>query len=258
MTNTATFLGTGSSLGVPLIGCPCEICTSDNPKNKRLRSSMLLEIEGKRMVIDSGPDFRMQALRENLCSLDGVIFTHAHHDHVAGIDDLRVFSFRNKEPLPCLASDETALDLEKRYFFMFNKQANDPTSMPRLRIQRLDKKEGEVDFLGVPIQYFSYEQIGMEVTGIRIGTFAYVTDIKKYDESIIDSLVGVKTLVISALRFTSSHMHLTVDEAVDFIKKVKCEKAYLTHISHEIDHEKANACLPTSVELAYDGLKIII
>lgn len=258
MTNTATFLGTGSSLGVPLIGCPCDVCSSENPKNKRFRSSMLLDIDGKKIVIDSGPDFRTQALRADIKTLDGTIFTHSHHDHVAGIDDLRVFSFRNKEPLPCLASEETALDLEKRYFFMFNKQVNDPTSMPRLRIQRLDKKEGKVDFLGVPIEYFSYEQIGMEVTGIRIGTFAYVTDIKKYDDSIIDALKGVKTLVISALRFTSSYMHLTVDEAVDFIKMVKCEKAYLTHISHEIDHEKVNTCLPTSVELAYDGLKIII
>ena len=258
MTDSATFLGTGSSLGVPLIGCSCEVCKSTNPRNRRLRSSMLLEINGKQIVIDAGPDFRFQALREHVQTLSGVIFTHSHHDHVAGIDDLRVFSFRNKEPLLCLASDETALDLESRYFFMFKKQENDPTSMPRLKIQRLDKKEGEVDFLGVQIQYFSYEQIGMEVTGIRIGTFAYVTDIKKYDDRIIDALAGVKTLVISALRFTSSYMHLTVDEAVDFIKKVNCEKAYLTHISHEIDHEKANACLPTSVELAYDGLKIII
>lgn len=219
---------------------------------------MLLNVDGKQIVIDTGPDFRTQALRENLCALEGVIFTHSHHDHVAGIDDLRVFSFRNKEPLPCLASDETALDLENRYFFMFKKQESDPTAIPRLRLIRLPKKEGEIDFLGVPIQYFSYEQIGMEVTGIRIGTFAYVTDIKKYDERIIDDLAGVKTLVISALRFTSSYMHLTVDEAVDFIKKVKCEKAYLTHISHEIDHDKVNACLPSSVELAYDGLKINI
>lgn len=258
MINTATFLGTGSSLGVPLIGCPCEVCKSDNPKNKRFRSSMLLEINGKLIVIDSGPDFRIQALRENLCTIDGVIFTHAHHDHVAGIDDLRVFSFRNKHPLPCLASEETAKDLEMRYFFMFNSQEMDPNAMPRLRLVKLDKKEGEVDFLGAPIQYFSYEQIGMEVTGIRIGSFAYVTDIKKYDDSILDALAGVKTLVISALRFTSSHMHLTVDEAVDFIKKVKCDHAYLTHISHEIDHDKANACLPSSVEFAYDGLKINI
>lgn len=258
MSDSAIFLGTGSSLGVPLIGCSCEVCLSKNPKNKRLRSAMLLEIGGKVIVIDTGPDFRYQALRAELTYLDGVIYTHAHHDHVAGIDDLRVFSFKNKAPLPCLASNETADDLEMRYGFMFKPHKYEPSIGPRLSLIRLKEPSGDTQFLGIPIHYFSYEQIGMEVTGIKIGTFAYVTDIKKYSDEVFKQLEGVETLVISALRFTSSYMHLTVDEAVDFIQRIGCKRAYLTHISHEIDHEKANACLPSGIEFAYDGLKISI
>lgn len=258
MTNTATFLGTGSSLGVPVIGCPCAVCSSTNPKNKRFRSSILLNYEGKRIVIDAGPDFRSQALNAKLDHLDGVIFTHSHQDHSAGIDDLRIYSFRNKAPFPCLVSRETAKDLELRYFFMFKMQPNEPTKTKRLHLNVLEEREGNTEFLGIPIRYFSYEQIGMQVLGIRIGSFAYVTDIKNYDEAILKELDGVNTLVLSALRFTESHMHLTVDEAIDFAEKTHAKHCYLTHISHEIEHEKVSAYLPSTIKLSYDGLQIFI
>lgn len=257
MKNTATFLGTGSSLGVPVIGCPCAICQSTNPKNKRFRSSLLLKYEGKNSVIDAGPDFRVQALNAKITHLDGVIFTHAHQDHIAGIDDLRIFSFRNKAPLPCLVSSETAKDLELRYSFMF-KVKTDPMKTKRLQLEVLKEKEGTIKFLGMPIRYFSYDQVEMRVLGIRIGSFAYVTDIKNYDENIVRELQGVQTLVVSALRFTESHMHLTVDEAITLIQKTNADRGFLTHLSHEIDHDKVNAYLPTSIQLAYDGLEISI
>lgn len=258
MKNTATFLGTGSSLGVPVIGCSCSICQSQNPKNKRFRSSLLLNYQGKNIVIDAGPDFRIQALHTKIEHLDGVIFTHSHQDHSGGIDDLRVYSFRNKAPLPCLVSRETAKDLELRYFFMFKTQVNEPTKTQRLHLEVLEGKKGNRKFLGIPIRYFSYEQIGMQVLGIRIGSFAYVTDIKYYGDEIIRELQGVQTLVISALRFTESHMHLTIDEAITFIQRCKAEQGFLTHLSHEVDYEKVNVYLPTSIKLAYDGLKISI
>lgn len=256
MKDYAIFLGTGSSLGVPLIGCSCEVCFSNNPKNKRFRSSLFLEIGGKKLVIDTGPDFRSQMLANGITGLDGVIYTHSHHDHVAGIDDLRVFAYRRKASIPCLASEETASDLEKRYDFMFKSHGHEPGEFPRARLVRLKDRSGVVTFEGIKIRYFSYVQTGMQVLGIRIGSFAYVTDIKEYNEQVFKELLGVQTLVISALRFTASSMHLTVDEAVDFARKIGCNRAYFTHISHDIDHDKANACLPSGIELAYDGLKI--
>jgi phosphoribosyl 1,2-cyclic phosphate phosphodiesterase len=254
MSNFARFLGTGASLGVPLIGCSCAVCSSQDPKNNRLRSSLFLSISDKKILIDAGPDLRLQALRYGLTHLDGVIFTHAHHDHTAGIDDLRIYHFKHQAPLPCLVSQQTAEDLHRRYYFMFTPSLHGE----RLRLQILEKRVGEVDFLGIPIHYFSYDQLGMQVLGIRIGSFAYVTDIKEYTEEIIQHLKGVETLVVSALRFAPSQMHLTVDEAVEFINKIHPQNAYLTHVSHELDHEKTNVYLPATIQLAYDGLQIPI
>lgn len=254
--NYALFIGTGASLGVPVIGCKCDTCTSQDPKNKRWRSSLYLSINGKQLLIDAGPDLRSQALKYQLNHLDGVIFTHAHHDHSAGIDDLRIYYFLNKAPFPCLVSRQTAEDLKHRFYFMFKAQPHEIARAERIKLQILEEPEGTTQFLGIPIQFFSYEQIGMQVLGIRIGTFAYVTDIKEYNQHIFDHLKGVETLVLSALRFTPSHMHLTVDEAIDFIHKVNPKQAYLTHISHDLEHEKTNAYLPPSIQLAYDGLKI--
>lgn len=258
MSSSVIFLGTGASIGVPIIGCHCETCQSKDPKNKRLRSSILLNIGSKHILVDAGPDFRQQALTHSINHLDGVIFTHSHHDHVGGIDDLRVYLFRNRNSLPCLVSKETEEDLRKRFYFMFKIQATEPIGVERLKLEVLPNDRGETTFLGVPIRYFTFEQLGMKVLGIRVGDFAYLTDIKHYPDTIFEDLKGVKTLVVSALRFTPSHMHFTVDDAIDFIQKVKPEKAYLTHISHDLEHEKAMSYLPASIELAYDGLKIFI
>lgn len=256
MIDSALFIGTGSSLGVPVIGCPCPQCQSTDPKNKRFRSSLLLNLGGKTVLIDAGPDFKAQALKYSINHLDGVIFTHAHQDHTGGADDLRIYHYRNKGPLPCLVSRPTAEDLKLRFYFMFKEQPFEPVKSSRLEMEILEDREGNVEFLGIPIRYFSYEQVGMQVMGIRIGSFAYVTDIREYKPEIFEELKGVKTLVLSALKFTPSHMHFSVDEAIEFIEKIKPERAYLTHIAHELDHEKTNAYLPSGIELACDGLKI--
>lgn len=250
------FLGTGSSMGIPVIGCDCSVCTSSNNKDRRFRTSALVEYNGRNLLIDTGPDFREQALQAKLDHLDGVLFTHVHHDHTAGIDDLRIFHLRGGHPIPCLASKTTAEDLLARYNYMFKLQPHEPASGPRLALEVLPEDRGSVFFRGCTIRYFTYRQMGVPVTGFRFGTLAYVTDIKEYTDEIFEDLAGVKTLVISALRFTHSHMHLTVDEAVDFAARIGAKKTWITHIAHDLDHEKANAYLSETVQLAYDGLRV--
>lgn len=250
--NSFTFLGTGASLGIPIIGCTCATCQSLNPKNKRWRTSALLNIKGKKILIDAGPDFRSQALCYKIYSLAGVILTHSHHDHTGGVDDLRIYYFKNKAPLAILGSKKTTEDLLNRFHFMFKEQPNE--SHKRLTLQVLKNEQGEEDFLGIKISYFTYLQLGTPVTGLKIGKLAYLTDIKEYLPSIFDFLKGVEILIISALRYNESTMHFTIAEALAFIAKVKPKTAYLTHLSHEIEQEKSSTTLPENVYLAYDGL----
>lgn len=252
MKSKALFVGTGASLGVPVIGCTCAVCQSTDPKNKRTRSSLLLTTHGKKLLIDAGPDLRCQALKYSIDHLDGVLFTHAHHDHTAGIDDLRIYNFRNKAAIPCLTSADTAEDLKKRFYYMFG---DAPGVKERINLDVLPDDEGSCAFQGVPLRYFTYEQVGMKVFGFRFGKMAYVTDIKTYSDSLLEELKSLDILVLSALRFGPSHMHFTVDDAVEFIRKVAPKKAYLTHIAHELDHDKTNKYLPNGIELAYDGLE---
>lgn len=249
-------LGSGGSLGVPVIGCTCPVCTSNDPHNKRLRSSVLVSMGGKKLLIDCGPDFRYQALKFGIDTLDGIILTHTHNDHVAGVDDLRTFSFRAGRSNPCLLSPESAEDMRIRYYFLFRRNEQYPEIPIPLHMQELEKNRGEVEFVGLKMRYFSYDQIGMRIDGYRFGDLAYVTDIHRYPETIYEDLKGIRTLVISALRFPVSHMHFTVDQAVDFAKKVGAAETYLIHTSHELDYEKTNAYLPENIRMAYDGLVI--
>lgn len=243
-------------MGIPVIGCHCPVCTSDSPYNKRYRPSALLKVDGKSIVIDCGQEFRLQALKYHIDNLDGVIFTHAHHDHSAGIDDLRAYYLHHKGSIPCLLSQETLKDLEIRYHYIFDGKLYPDKLASRLDLRLMEGQRGKIEFLGIPIQYMSFKQTGMKVNGLRIGSFAYVSDIKEYDDSIFEDLRGVETLVLSALRFTPSWMHLTVDEAVEFSRKLNPKMTYFTHIAHELDHEKTNAYLPSNIRMAYDGLVI--
>ncbi len=244
------FLGTGGSMGVPVIGCQCAVCKSDSPFNKRLRPSVLIRFQNRVFLIDSGPDFRQQALRYGITSLDGVIYTHAHHDHTSGIDDLRPIYYRRETPLPVLLSHVTAQDLQKRFYYLFQ------SSNPRLHVQILPEQEGVTEFQGVEIHYVTYTQGGMAVNGFRFGDLAYLSDIRHFSPIIFEHLKGVRYLIISALRYTPSPLHLSVDEAVDFAKQLGVEQTWLTHISHELDHFQTNAYLPSNIRLAYDGLAI--
>lgn len=250
------FLGTGASMGVPVIGCGCSVCHSDSPFNKRLRPSVLICIDQQQLVIDPGPDFRQQALRCQLTHLDGVLLTHAHHDHTAGIDELRPFTFNSQKPLPLLLSAETAEEIKSRYYYLFKSEHHAEKFIPKIDLQLLPTTEGEVEFEGQLINYVTYRQGKMLVNGFQFGNLVYLSDIHTFSPSIFTHLRGVKTLIISALRYTPSVLHFSVDEAVDFANQLGAEEVWLTHISHDLEHDKTNAYLPSHVRLAYDGLEI--
>ncbi len=251
-----TFLGTSASMGVPVLGCHCPVCSSQNKFNKRLRSSGLISTEGKNILIDCGPDFRAQALCEKINHLDGMILTHAHYDHIGGLDDLRAFFIDPTHFLPCLLSIETKNDIKRRFDYMFKEDCINPILVPKIILKTFESDRGQIEFLGLKIKYLSYTQVDMSINGIICGNLAYISDIKHFPETIFKDLEGVETLIISALRFTPSLMHLTVDEAIEFAKRVNAKNTYITHIAHELDHEKTNAYLPANIQMAYDGLKL--
>jgi phosphoribosyl 1,2-cyclic phosphate phosphodiesterase len=249
------FLGTGASSGIPEIGCHCNVCRSISKKNKRLRPSLLVKVKNKTLLIDASPDFRTQALRHHINHIDALLLTHAHYDHIGGIDDLRVFSFASKKPINCFLSEETFREVEKRFSYLFKKNKENETLSARFNFSILEEDKGEFVFQGVKINYFSYFQKNVKVLGYRIGKLAYVSDIKEYKEDIFESLKNLDVLVLSALRENFSPVQFNLEEAIAFAKEVKAKKTYFTHIAHEIYHEKILETLPENIFLAYDGLE---
>lgn len=252
------FLGTGGSAGVPMIGCQCEVCRSTTPENKRLRSAALIQIKNKIFLIDVGPDFRAQALHYHIDHLSAVLLTHAHSDHIAGIDDLRAYYFLHKTKLPCFLSEETFQEVKLRYHYMLQPLTSGKSISAQLDFHILPHDFGEFVIDGVRFEYFSYYQTEMKVTGFRIGNLAYVSDIREYSEELIERLKGVNILILSALRHLPTKMHFSIEEAIDFSRKVLAKKTYLTHIAHDLDYQSTNAILPPDVRMSYDGLEIPI
>lgn len=256
MTNRLLFLGTGSSLGTPLVGCRCDVCTSFSSFNQRTRPSAFLEIGGQRILIDAGPDLRSQMLRFGMTALDALILTHAHHDHTAGIDDLRAVWYKMERPLPFFLSQETCGELLQRFAYLFEPGPESALGKGFIRLRVFDQKQGEVEQDGISFGYTTYQQGRMSVNGLRFGRLAYVSDIHTFPFEIIKWLEGVDILILSALRMTPSLLHFSIDQALDFSRLVGAKKVWLTHVSHELDHEKTNAYLPPEVQLAYDGLSL--
>jgi len=248
MQKTLTILGSGSSLGTPALGCNCAACLSKNPKDRRTRSGALLEWNGKKVLIDAGPDVRLQGVGMGLLELDGLILTHAHSDHTAGLVDLRMFVFKTKKPIPTLLSKETDKEFQKRYDYI----------APYFDFAFFEEKEGSVEFLDIPIQYVSYKQEAMDVKGLRFEDFAYITDIKDYNEHHIKALQGVKKLVITGVDENPTNVHMSIYESIEFAEKVGAEKVWFTHISHTLLHDRGNAISPDHMEMAYDGLEITL
>jgi len=251
-----TFLGTGTSQGVPVIACDCEVCTSFNFKDKRLRSSVLINIDNKNFVIDTGPDFRHQMLRENITEIEAILFTHKHKDHTAGLDDVRAFNFHlNKEiDVFCDKSVKEALKNEYSYIFSRFKYPG----IPRIKINEI---KNNVDFsinniVFKPIQVFHHK---LSIFGFRVGDFTYITDAKIIPEAETKKIIGSEILVVNALRIQEHISHFNLKEALNFIEIVKPKKAFLTHISHLMgQHIDVSKYLPKNVYLAYDGLKITL
>ena len=253
-----TFLGTGTSQGVPVIGCRCEVCRSRDERDKRLRTSAMVEIAGRRFIIDAGPDFRQQLLREDISNISAILLTHKHKDHIGGIDDVRALNFVDYPDIHTVhifASADTAECVRKDYDYAFAE--NPYRGVPNIELHTFDNSPFEID--GIEIIPIRGYHSCFEVMGFRIGELAYLTDFKNIDAEERAKLIGVKVLVVNALRWKRHDSHHSVDEALALIDSIKPETAYLTHMSHEIGlHDVASKQLPKDVYLAYDGLKIDI
>jgi len=249
-----TFLGTGTSQGVPLIGCDCEVCLSDDARDKRLRTSIMIERGNTVVVIDSGPDFRQQMLREKVKRLDGLVFTHEHKDHIAGMDDIRAFNFINKKPVDVYCTKQVETALRREFFYAFE---NDYPGVPELNIYNFNDEAftiGEITLL--PIKVFHAQ---LEIRGFRIGDFTFITDANFISEKEKMKIEGSKVMVINALRRNSHPTHFNLDQALFLLDELKIEQGYLIHLSHQMGkHELVSSELPAQRFVAYDGLQLIL
>ena len=249
-----TFLGTGTSQGVPVIGCDCEVCQSADPRDQRLRPALLLETAGVRVVIDCGPDFRQQMIRARVPGIDAIVITHEHNDHVIGLDDVRPFNFMQKKDMPVYATRAVMKELQNRFAYAF--AAERYPGSPMIHLVPIEKSSrfriADMDFLPVEVLHG-----GMPVLGFRIGDFAYLTDMKTIAPEELVKLSGVDTLVVTALHHTPHHSHLILVDALSFFGEVRPRRAFLTHMSHRMGkHQEVSAQLPSNVQFAYDGLQL--
>jgi phosphoribosyl 1,2-cyclic phosphate phosphodiesterase len=250
-----TFLGTGTSQGVPVIGCECEVCRSLDYRDKRLRVSVYLQIDGTSLVIDTGPDFRQQMLRERISKLDAVLLTHSHKDHIAGLDDVRAFNFLQAKGMPLYGTAKTLEQVKKEFYYAFEVQKY--PGIPVLNLQELDDSEFEVN--GIKIVPLPVMHLHMPVMGFRIGDFSYITDANFIPEETHSKLKGTKVLVLNALQKERHQSHFTLQEALVQAKVINAEQTYFTHISHKMGlHQSVSKDLPNSIALAHDGLTIIL
>lgn len=250
-----TFLGTGTSQGIPVVGSNHPVCLSDNPKDKRLRVSVLVEVEGLNIVVDCGPDFRQQMLSNNVRHLDAILFTHEHSDHTVGLDDIRPFFFKQGD-IPIYGHERVIKSLRKRFDYIFTSENKYPGA-PSVGENIISNTPFKVK--GVTVTPVDVMHNRVQVFGFRIGEFAYITDAKTIENAEVEKLKGVDVLVINALRKEPHHSHFNLDEAINFIKRINPKKAYLTHISHLLGfHEEVQEELPENIFLAYDNLQISI
>ena len=250
------FLGTGTSHGIPKIACKCNVCTSKNPKNKRNRASLYLCLEsGFSILIDTSIDLRTQALQNNIEKVDAVFYTHYHADHIFGIDELRRFNELSGKAIPIYGSRKTMKEIKTIFSYIFENTFIPGGGIPSLEINIIESRF-EVD--GVEFERLEGKHGIFEVSGFRTGRFAYFTDVNFISKETLDKMKGLDVLVLGALRDTPHPTHFTIDEAIGIIEKVKPKTSYLTHISHEIDHEKISSVLPENVFLSYDGLKLTL
>ncbi len=250
-----TFLGTGTSQGVPVIACDCKTCSSDDFHDKRLRTSVLIEKNSRTLLIDAGPDFRQQMLREKIRHLDAILLTHEHKDHIAGMDDVRAFNYRSQDAMDIYAEERVQKAVKKEYSYVFAEQTY--PGVPKMRLHNINDHSfsiGELELVPIRVRHMH-----LEIFGFRLGPFAYITDANYIPEESREKLIGVKYLVVNALRKEKHISHFCLDEALSFISQVAPKKAFLTHISHQMGlYADVNRELPPGVSLAFDGLKLEI
>lgn len=250
---TVTFLGTGTSQGVPVIGCSCEVCKSLDYRDKRLRSSVHIEVNGQNFVIDTGPDFRQQMLRENINRLDAILFTHAHRDHTAGLDDVRAYNFLQNMDMPVYGTQQTLDQLKNDFAYIFEEH-NYP-GLPRLDLRPITNKSFNIN--GVEITPLPVMHLRLPVLGFRIGDFSYITDANFISDETHQALAGTKVLVLNALQQEPHISHFTLQQAIEVAQKVNANKTYFTHLSHKMGlHAAVSKLLPENIHLACDGLSL--
>lgn len=250
-----TVLGSGTSSGVPVIGCDCKVCTSSNPKNERLRSSVFFEVDGKNILIDTTPDLRYQALRENIRRIDAVLFTHIHADHIHGIDELRIYNAYQKSSIPVFGEKKTLQHLAKHFSYIFNPSSIYPSLTPRLEPFSV---EGEFDCVGLKVQMIPCHHGKFLTHNYRIGNVAWLTDTNGIPESSMEYLQNLEVLFLDGLRLKPHPTHFHLEESLRVAQQIGARKTYLIHLAHDYDHDEFNQTLPDGIELAYDGLVVEI
>lgn len=247
-----TFLGTGTSQGVPIIGCHCGVCRSRDPRDRRLRTSALLSVGGMHIVIDAGPDFRYQMLREGVEDLDAVLLTHPHRDHVGGLDDVRPFNYYQKRPMPVYGNAHTLEAVKRNIAYAFDEHPY--PGAPQFELHEVETEPFEIGSVEIlPIRVLHYK---MPINAYRIGDLTYITDANRIEPESMEKIRGSRVLVVNALRKEPHLSHFSLSEALALIDEIRPETAYLTHISHNLGYAGISAELPANVRLAYDGLRI--
>jgi len=247
-----TFLGTGTSTGVPTVGCGCAVCTSPVKHDKRTRPSLMLEYSGRTVLIDTTPDFRWQALRQKIQRVDAIVFTHDHADHVLGLDDVRPFYFRQKDPIPVYADHRCMESLRRIFAYIFDQ------TYPYGGILKVDPHliDGAFNLWDMQLTPLPVMHGKLPVLGFRFGKAAYVTDFSTIPETTLEMLEGLDVLILDALRHKPHPTHSTIENSLALVERLKPARAYFTHIAHELSHDETNASLPPNVRMAYDGLEV--
>lgn len=250
-----TFLGTGTSLGVPVIGCTCSVCTSSNARDKRLRAAGLVKLNDKNYIIDAGPDFRQQLLRAQVTNVEAILITHEHSDHTAGLDDVRPLNFINKNETPLYATQKVEADIRRRFAYAFDE--NPYPGAPQISFVRI-AKENNFYLNGTTVTPIEVSHgLDMKVLGFRFHDFTYITDCKTIAPEELEKVRGTRFLVLNALHYNPHHSHLNIPEAIELAQKIGAEKTFFTHINHRLGkHEDVQKTLPPRIFLAYDGLTI--